>query len=117
VERWRPRSKRGCHGRCSCSDWVADGWALAVSDFLNLSETGLTFKIKMGTYLAPKIANFLHVSSLGYYEQLSQFCRHQIPNKNGAKNPGKDSTFESLMNFNRDLILPEKSDKFPKNPS
>jgi hypothetical protein len=33
------------------------------------------------------------------------------------KNPGTDSTFEALMNFKRDLILLEKSDKFPKNPS
>jgi hypothetical protein len=44
-------------------------------------------------------------------------CRHPIPNRNRAKNPGIDSTFEFLMNFKRDLILPEKSDKFPKNPS
>jgi hypothetical protein len=34
-----------------------------------------------------------------------------------VKNPGTDSTFESLMNLTRGLILPEKSDKFPKNPS
>jgi hypothetical protein len=34
-----------------------------------------------------------------------------------VKNPGTDSTFESLMNLKRGLILPEKSDKFPKNPS
>jgi hypothetical protein len=40
-----------------------------------------------------------------------------MPNTNGDKNPEIDSTFESLINFKRDLILPEKSDKFPKYPS
>jgi hypothetical protein len=34
-----------------------------------------------------------------------------------VKDPGIDSTFESLMNFERDLTLAEKFDKFSKNPS
>jgi hypothetical protein len=53
-------------------------------------------------------------TKLGYYEQFSQLCRYPIPNINRAKNPGSDSTFESLMNFKRDLNLPKKSGKFPK---
>jgi hypothetical protein len=57
---------------------------------------------------------FLHVSILGYYEQFSQLCQHTIPNINRAKNPGPDSTFESLMDFKRDLNLPEKFGKFSK---
>jgi hypothetical protein len=40
-----------------------------------------------------------------------------MPNTNRDKNPETDSTFESLINFKRDLILPEKYDKFPKYPS
>jgi hypothetical protein len=31
-----------------------------------------------------------------------------------TKNPGPDSTFESLKNLKRDLNLPEKSGKFSK---
>jgi hypothetical protein len=54
------------------------------------------------------------VAVLGYYEQFSQLFRHPIPNKNRAKNHGSDSTFESLMNFKRDLNLPKKSGKFSK---
>jgi hypothetical protein len=57
------------------------------------------------------------VANLGYYEQYSQMCRHPIPNRIRAKNPGTDSTFESLMNFKRDLTLLEIFDKFPKKPS
>jgi hypothetical protein len=34
-----------------------------------------------------------------------------------SKNPETDSTFDFLMNLKRDLILSEKFDKFPKNPS
>jgi hypothetical protein len=56
----------------------------------------------------------LHAARLGYYEQFSKLCRHPIPHINGAKNPGSDLTFESLMNFKRDLDLSEKSGKFSK---
>jgi hypothetical protein len=38
-------------------------------------------------------------------------------NKIRVKNPGTDSTFESLMNFEWDLNLLEESDKFSKIPS
>jgi hypothetical protein len=34
-----------------------------------------------------------------------------------VKNPGTDSTFESLKNFKRDLNLLEKFEKFSKIPS
>jgi hypothetical protein len=56
-------------------------------------------------------------ASLGYYERFSQLWCHVIPNRIKAKDPGIDSTFESLMNFKRDLTLLEKFDKFSKNPS
>jgi hypothetical protein len=114
AKQWRPQSERGRHGRRRCSDQATDGWAPAVSDFFNLSKIDSILKIKMGALSFSKNSQFLHVASLGYFEQFSKLCRHQIPNINRAKNPGTDSTFESLMNFKRDLILPEKSDKFPK---
>jgi hypothetical protein len=41
-------------------------------------------------------------------------CRHPIPNTYTAKNPGLDLSFESLINFKRDLNLPEKFGKFSK---
>jgi hypothetical protein len=44
-------------------------------------------------------------------------CRHPILNTIRVKNLGKNLTFESLMNFKRDLNLLEKSDKFSKIPS
>jgi hypothetical protein len=60
---------------------------------------------------------FLHVASLRYYEQFSQFCQYSIPNRIRAKNPRTNLTFVSLINFKGDLTLLEKFDKFPKNPS
>jgi hypothetical protein len=68
----------------------------------------------MGVLSCSKNSQILHVACLGYYEQFSQLCRHPIPNINRAKNPGPDLTFESLMNFKRDLNILEKSDKFSK---
>jgi hypothetical protein len=68
----------------------------------------------MGVLSCSKNSQFLHVARLGYCEQFSQLCQHPIPNINRAKNPGSDSIFESLMNFKRDLNLPEKSDQFSK---
>jgi hypothetical protein len=56
----------------------------------------------------------LHATFLEYCEQFSQLCRYPVPNINGAKNPGSDSMFESLINFKRGLTIPEKSGKFPK---
>jgi hypothetical protein len=37
-----------------------------------------------------------------------------MPNRSRVKNPGTNSTFESLLNFKWGLNLPEKSGKFPK---
>jgi hypothetical protein len=71
----------------------------------------------MGASSCSKDFEFLHADSLGYYEQFSRLCRHQIPNRNRAKNPGPDSTIESLMNFKWDSSFLEKSDKFSKIPS
>jgi hypothetical protein len=68
----------------------------------------------MGALSCSKNSQFLNAARLGYYEQFSQLCRHPIPNINRAKNPGLDSTFESLMNFKRGLNLIEKYSKFPK---
>jgi hypothetical protein len=82
--------------------------------FFNLSKTGSTLKIKMGALCCSKNSQFLHVANLGYFEQLSQLCRHPVSNIIRAKNTGLDSTFESLMNFKRDLNLLEKSSKFSK---
>jgi hypothetical protein len=62
----------------------------------------------MDTLTCFKNSQFLHVASLGYDEQFPQLCPHPIPNRNRVKNPGSDSTFESLMNFKRDLNILEK---------
>jgi hypothetical protein len=48
---------------------------------------------------------------------LCSIVGHPIVNRIRVKNPGTDSTFESLMNFPRDLNLLKKSDKFSKIPS
>jgi hypothetical protein len=69
---------------------------------------GSTLKIQNGCLIVLPKFSILACSSLGYYEHFSQLCRHPIPNINGAKNPVSDSTFESLMNFKRDLNLSEK---------
>jgi hypothetical protein len=59
----------------------------------------------------------LHEVILEPYEQHSHLCQLEIPNRNKGKNLGRDSIFESLMNFKRDSNLREKSDKFSKIPS
>jgi hypothetical protein len=82
--------------------------------FLQFIQNWLKLKIQMGALSCSKSSQFLHAARLGYYEQFSQLCRHLIPNINRSKNPGSDSTFESLMNFIRGLNLPEKSGKFRK---
>jgi hypothetical protein len=71
----------------------------------------------MSALTSSKTSQFLHVGSLGYTEHCSQLSQHPIPNRSTVKKPGTDSTFESVMNFKRGLVLPEKSDKFSKNPS
>jgi hypothetical protein len=62
-------------------------------------------------------SQFLHVAILGYYEQFSQLCRQPILTRIRVKNLGTDSTFESFMNFKRDLNHLEKYDEFSKIPS
>jgi hypothetical protein len=68
----------------------------------------------MGALSYSKNSQFLHTASLVHGEQFFQLFRHPIRNINRAKNPGPDSTFESLMNFKRDLDLLEKSSKLFK---
>jgi hypothetical protein len=59
AEQWRrPQSERGRHGWHRCSYRAADGWALVVSDFSNLSKTDSTLKIKMGVLSCSKISQF-----------------------------------------------------------
>jgi hypothetical protein len=107
---WSARRQR-------CSDHVADGWVHTVLYFSELSELAQIWKLKMDALPYSKNFQFLYVARLGHYEQFSQLCRHLILNRIRVKNPRTDSTFESLMNFQRDLNLLEKSDKFSKIPS
>jgi hypothetical protein len=107
---WSARRQR-------CSDHVADGWVHTVLYFSELSELAQIWKLKMDALPYSKNFQFLHVARLGHYEQFSQLCRHPILNRIRVKNPRTDSTFESFMNFQRDLNLLEKSDKFSKIPS
>jgi hypothetical protein len=79
--------------------------------FSNLSKTGSTSKIKMGALSCCKNLQFFHVANMGYSKQ---FLNYGDFNISRAKNPGPDSTFESLKNLKRDLNLPEKSGKFSK---
>jgi hypothetical protein len=71
----------------------------------------------MDALTCSKNSLFLHVTILGYHEQISQLCRHQIPNTKRVKNPGTDLIFEFLMNSKMNLNLLKKSDKFSKIPS
>jgi hypothetical protein len=87
---------------------VADGWAHAVLYFPELSKLTQSWKLKMDALPYSKNSQFLHVARLGYCKQFSQLCRHLILNRIRVKNPGTDLTFESLMNFERDLNLLEK---------
>jgi hypothetical protein len=82
--------------------------------FSNLSKTNSILKFKMGVLSCSKNFQFWHAARLGYCKQFSQLCQHPIHNINRAKNPGSDSTFESLMNFKKGLNLLEKSGKFSK---
>jgi hypothetical protein len=94
--------------RRRCSDCVADGWAHAVLYFPELSKLTQTWKLKIDALPCSNNSQFLHVARLGHYEQFSKLCRHPILNRIRVKNLGTDSTFESLMNFKRDLNLMEK---------
>jgi hypothetical protein len=64
-----------------------------------------------------KNSQFLHVAILGIMNNFLNCADIQFSIELELKNPGIDSTFESLMNFKRDLNLLEKSDKFSKIPS
>jgi hypothetical protein len=74
----------------------------------------LKLEIENGCLPCSKNSQCLHVSRLGHYEQFAQLCRHPICDRIRVKNPETYSTFESLMDFKRDLNLLEKSDKFSK---
>jgi hypothetical protein len=96
----RMRSARG-------SDRKTDTRGHAVSLLSPNCQNQLNFKNQNGCL------NLLQ-TSLGYNEHFCQLRRHPIPNRSRVKNPVIDSTFESLINFERGLTLPEKSDKFPQ---
>jgi hypothetical protein len=99
----------------------ADVWTVrlasgphVVSLFSELFKLAQTWKLKISALHCSKNSQFLLAARLGYCEQFFQLCRHPIPNIIRAKNSGPDLTFETLMNFKRDLNLPEKSGKFSK---
>jgi hypothetical protein len=56
----------------------------------------------------------LYDSRLECFEQLSQLCQLQIPNKTYVKNLGTNSIFENSMNFKGVQTVWGKSDKFSK---
>jgi hypothetical protein len=74
VKQRRPRSKRGCHVRCHCSDRAADGWVQRFQILSNLSKTSSILKIKMGALSYSKNSEFLDASRRKYWEQLVQLC-------------------------------------------
>jgi hypothetical protein len=91
-----------------------DGSRAVFDFFFNLSKTGSTLNIQNWCLILLQKFPIFSCGYLGYYEQFSQLCRHPILNINRAKNLGPDLTFESLINFKRDLQLPKKSGKFSK---
>jgi hypothetical protein len=98
----------------------AMGWRAGHTRFYifpKLSKLAQTWKLKIDALSSCKNSQYFYAARLSYYEQCSQLCQHQTLNKIRVKNPGTDSTFESLMNFKRHLNLLEKSDKFSKIPS
>jgi hypothetical protein len=82
--------------------------------FFQFIQNWLDLKNKMGAFTCSKNTQYLHMASLGYHEQFSQFCRHQITNTKRVKIPITDSIFESLMDFKIDLILLENMINSPK---
>jgi hypothetical protein len=85
-----------------------------VSYFLELSKPAQIWKLKMDALPYSKNFQFLHGARFVQYEQCSQLCQHPIRNRIRVKNLGTYLTFESLMNFKRDLNHREKSGKFSK---
>jgi hypothetical protein len=63
----------------------------------------------MDALLCSKNSQVLYAARLGFRDPNINRCRVKIP--------GTDSQFEFVVNFQRGLILLEKYDKFPKNPS
>jgi hypothetical protein len=113
--RWQPPlSKGGRRGLGAVRAVRLTLGANAVLYFPRIIQTGSNLKIENWCLTCSKNSQFLHVAGLGYYKHFSQLCQYPISNINRAKNPGSDSIFESLMNFKRDLNLPEKSGKFSK---
>jgi hypothetical protein len=85
--------------------------------FSNLSKTGSTLKIQNGSLILLQKFPIFACGSPGILWTIFLLCWHPFPNINRAKNPGSDSTFESLMNLKGGLNLPKKSGKFLKIPS
>jgi hypothetical protein len=75
AERRRPRSECDRHGQC-CYSISADDERVprGFLFFLNYPNRLKLANWKWMVYPAPKIHNFLHVASLRYYKQFSQFC-------------------------------------------
>jgi hypothetical protein len=91
------------------------GWWVVSTRFrIFLNKPAQTWKLKLDALPCSKNDQFLHVARLGYYEQFYKLFQHPILKRIRVKNPRTESTFESLMNFKRDLNLLEKSGKFPK---
>jgi hypothetical protein len=123
-KQWQQSCGRGQGSGCHCLK-VLDaaytsvqtrspiGGSHTVFYFSCFSKTGSTLKNKNGCLIL--LQKFLIFASnlLGYYEQFCQLCRHPVPNINRAKNPRPDLTFESLMNFKRDLNLPSLTSGCP----
>jgi hypothetical protein len=55
--------------------------------------------LKKNALLCSKKSQILHAARLGHYKQFSQLCRHLNLNRIRVKILGKDSPFETLMNF------------------
>jgi Tfp pilus assembly pilus retraction ATPase PilT len=85
--------------------------------FSQIIQTGSNWKLKMDVLPCSKNSQSLHADALEHCEQFSKLCRHLNLHTIRVKNLGTDSPFESLMNLKKGLILLEKSDKLPKNPS
>jgi hypothetical protein len=125
-ERWQRSLGRWQGGGRRCPKALGAAWALLFgpghrpvgparfSIFPIYPKLAQHKKFKMCALFCSKNSQFLHSARLGYYEQFSQLCPHSIPNTNIDTNLGPDSTFQSLMNFKRDLNLPKKSGKFSK---
>jgi hypothetical protein len=73
--------------------------------FFYLSKTGSTLKIQKGCLILLQKFPIFACGSLGILNNFLNCAWHPILKINKAKNPGSNSTFESLMNFKRGLNL------------